>query len=171
MSAISAWRLRRLISGVDHLISKGFIDRDRVARWDGAGRLHLGIITCYAIASGRVGGCGPFRLDDVLREYGHPSLHAAIFEATPSGGLGDLSQDFAVSYVERAKTPTLIQHGELDKRVPIPNAYELYQALQGSQRACADGCLQGLRARHHEAQAAVHLQEQNYEWFSEWVWW
>jgi hypothetical protein len=35
-----------------------------------------------------------------------------------------------ISYVKTANTPTLIQHGENDKRVPIPNAYELYQALQ-----------------------------------------
>ena len=32
--------------------------------------------------------------------------------------------------INKACTPTLIQHGELDKRVPIPNAYELYRGLQ-----------------------------------------
>jgi len=32
--------------------------------------------------------------------------------------------------VKGAKTPTLIQHGENDKRVPIANAYELRQALE-----------------------------------------
>jgi dipeptidyl aminopeptidase/acylaminoacyl peptidase len=35
-----------------------------------------------------------------------------------------------MSYIKKAKTPTLIQHGELDRRVPIPNAYELRQALE-----------------------------------------
>ena len=30
----------------------------------------------------------------------------------------------------KAKTPTLIQHGENDRRVPIPNAYELRQGLE-----------------------------------------
>lgn len=29
----------------------------------------------------------------------------------------------------KAKTPTLIQHGEFDRRVPIANAYELRQGL------------------------------------------
>ena len=32
--------------------------------------------------------------------------------------------------INNASTPTLIQHGEFDRRVPIPNAFELYQGLQ-----------------------------------------
>jgi dipeptidyl aminopeptidase/acylaminoacyl peptidase len=35
-----------------------------------------------------------------------------------------------VDYLRTAKTPTLIQHGELDRRVPIANAYQLRQALE-----------------------------------------
>ena len=35
-----------------------------------------------------------------------------------------------ISYIKKARTPTLIQHGELDHRVPIANAYELRQALK-----------------------------------------
>jgi dipeptidyl aminopeptidase/acylaminoacyl peptidase len=29
----------------------------------------------------------------------------------------------------KAKTPTLIQHGDKDRRVPPPNAFELYRGL------------------------------------------
>jgi dipeptidyl aminopeptidase/acylaminoacyl peptidase len=35
-----------------------------------------------------------------------------------------------MTHIKKAKTPTLIQHGEFDKRVPIPNAYELRQGLE-----------------------------------------
>ncbi len=35
-----------------------------------------------------------------------------------------------MSYVMDAKTPTLIQHGELDRRVPIANGYELRRACR-----------------------------------------
>lgn len=35
-----------------------------------------------------------------------------------------------IAYIKKARTPTLIQHGELDKRVPIANGYELRQALE-----------------------------------------
>jgi dipeptidyl aminopeptidase/acylaminoacyl peptidase len=34
-----------------------------------------------------------------------------------------------ITAVRRASAPTLIQHGELDARVPTPNAYELHRAL------------------------------------------
>jgi len=33
-------------------------------------------------------------------------------------------------YIKQARTPTLIQHGATDQRVPLPNAYELYQGMQ-----------------------------------------
>jgi dipeptidyl aminopeptidase/acylaminoacyl peptidase len=35
-----------------------------------------------------------------------------------------------MSYIKQARTPTLIQHGELDRRVPIANGYELRQGLE-----------------------------------------
>ena len=35
-----------------------------------------------------------------------------------------------MTYIKQATTPTLIQHGELDRRVPIPNASELRQGLE-----------------------------------------
>jgi dipeptidyl aminopeptidase/acylaminoacyl peptidase len=35
-----------------------------------------------------------------------------------------------MTYIKKAATPTLIQHGEFDRRVPIPNAYELRQGLE-----------------------------------------
>ncbi|MFD1413682.1 S9 family peptidase [Oceanobacillus jeddahense] len=35
-----------------------------------------------------------------------------------------------MTYINNASTPTLIQHGEKDPRVPVPNAYELYRGLK-----------------------------------------
>jgi dipeptidyl aminopeptidase/acylaminoacyl peptidase len=35
-----------------------------------------------------------------------------------------------MTYITRACTPTLIQHGDKDHRVPLPNAFELYQGLR-----------------------------------------
>ena len=34
-----------------------------------------------------------------------------------------------MTYIKSACTPTLIQHGEKDARIPITNAYDLYQGL------------------------------------------
>jgi len=69
-------------------------------------------------------------MDDVLREYGHHAvsrhnnLHATPWTIRKS------TRRFAINYIAKARTPTLIQHGENDRRVPIPNAFELRQALE-----------------------------------------
>jgi dipeptidyl aminopeptidase/acylaminoacyl peptidase len=34
-----------------------------------------------------------------------------------------------MTYINNSSTPTLIQHGDADKRVPVSNAYELYRGL------------------------------------------
>ena len=50
---------------------------------------------------------------------GDPATDPAIYAKTSP-----------MTYIKQAATPTLIQHGELDRRVPIANAYELRQGLE-----------------------------------------
>ena len=57
-----------------------------------------------------------------------------------------------MTYIKQAKTPTLIQHGENDRRVPIANALRAAAGARGSRRAGRDGRLQGIRPRHHQAE-------------------
>src|SRR5437660_11861270 len=49
-----------------------------------------------------------------------------------------------ISNLAKAQTPTLIQHGENDRRVPIPNAYELRQALEDTGVPVKMGVYKGL---------------------------
>ena len=37
-----------------------------------------------------------------------------------------------IFYIHKAKTPTLIMYGENDKRVPLPQGYELYRGLKAN---------------------------------------
>ena len=55
-----------------------------------------------------------------------------------------------MSYIKTAKTPTLIQHGELDRRVPIANAYELRQGLEDRGVKVEMVVYKGFGHRHHE---------------------
>ena len=59
----------------------------------------------------------------------------------------------AMFHVEKVKTPTLIQHGEQDLRVPISQGYELYGALKRRQGAGEDGHVPAHAARHPGAEA------------------
>ncbi len=75
-----------------------------------------------------------------------------------------------ISYLKTAKTPTLIQHGELDKRVPIPNAYELYQALQDRGVPVKMIVYKGFGHGITKPKQQRAVMEHNYDWFSEWIW-
>ncbi len=69
--------------------------------------------------------------------------------------------------INNATTPTLIQHGELDRRVPTPNAYELYQGLQDvgveTKLVIYNGFGHGITKPKERLAAVWH----NWEWFSE----
>src|SRR5260370_7217412 len=59
----------------------------------------------------------------------HPFTRQYL-KATPWDDPEIYQKTSPIYYVKNAKTPTLIQHGDQDKRVPPPNSFELYQALR-----------------------------------------
>jgi dipeptidyl aminopeptidase/acylaminoacyl peptidase len=75
-----------------------------------------------------------------------------------------------MTYITQARTPTLIQHGEFDRRVPIPNAYQLYQGLQDlgvpSRLVVYKGFGHGINKPKERLAATWH----NWQWFAKWIW-
>jgi dipeptidyl aminopeptidase/acylaminoacyl peptidase len=75
-----------------------------------------------------------------------------------------------MTYILDATTPTLIQHGEFDRRVPIPNAYQLYQGLRDvgveTKLIVYKGFGHGITKPKERLAAMWH----NWEWFGEHVW-
>jgi dipeptidyl aminopeptidase/acylaminoacyl peptidase len=121
-----------VISGVDSLIARGWVDPQRVASmgWSQGGYISAFLTTSSTRFAAISVGAGisnwatyyyntditPFTINYLGDD---PADDPAIYEKTSP-----------MSYIRQAKTPTLIQHGELDRRVPIPNAYELRQGLE-----------------------------------------
>ena len=72
--------------------------------------------------------------------------------------------------IRNARTPTLIQHGEFDRRVPIQNAYELYQGLQDvgvpTRLVVYKGFGHGINKPKEALAATTH----NWEWFNRYLW-
>ena len=72
--------------------------------------------------------------------------------------------------INKAKTPTLIQHGEFDRRVPIANAYELLQGLRDknvpSELIVYKGFGHGITKPKERLAATWH----NWQWFNRYVW-
>jgi dipeptidyl aminopeptidase/acylaminoacyl peptidase len=75
-----------------------------------------------------------------------------------------------ITNITRASTPTLIQHGEFDGRVPIPNAYELYQGLQDqgvdTRLIVYAGFGHGITKPKELLAGVWH----NWQWFAKYIW-
>jgi dipeptidyl aminopeptidase/acylaminoacyl peptidase len=121
-----------VLSGVDHLVKKGWVDPQRVASM---GWSQGGYISAFLTASS-----DRFKAISVGAGISNWATYYYNTDITPFTiqYLGDDPVDdpeiyqktSPMAYIKKAKTPTLIQHGELDRRVPIANAYELRQGLE-----------------------------------------
>jgi dipeptidyl aminopeptidase/acylaminoacyl peptidase len=161
-----------VISGVDHLIAQGIVDRDRVGAmgWSQGGYISA-FITCSSDRFKAVSvGAG---ISDWMTYYVNTDIHPftrQYLKATPWDDAGIYQKTSPISYVKNAKTPTLIQHGELDKRVPIPNAYELRQALEDRGVPVKMVVYKGFGHGIDKPKQQRAVMEHNYEWFSRWIW-
>jgi dipeptidyl aminopeptidase/acylaminoacyl peptidase len=121
-----------VLSGIDHLIKKGWVDP---ARLGAMGWSQGGYISAFLTTSS-----DRFKAISVGAGISNWATYYYNTDITPFtlNYLGDDPADdpaiyaktSPMHYVKQARTPTLIQHGELDRRVPIPNAYELRQGLE-----------------------------------------
>lgn len=121
-----------VLSGVDYLVSKGWVDKSKVAcmGWSQGGYISAFLTTssdrfvAISVGAGISNWATYYYNTDItpftINYLGNdPAVDPAIYQKTSP-----------MTYIKNAKTPTLIQHGELDRRVPIANAYELRQGLE-----------------------------------------
>ena len=161
-----------VISGVDALIAKGYIDRDRVGSmgWSQGGYISA-FLTTYSDRFKAVSvGAG---ISDWMTYYVNTDIHPFTrnyLKATPWDDPEIYRKTSPITYINRAKTPTLIQHGDLDKRVPIPNGYELYQGLKDRGVPVKMIVYKGFGHPINKPKQQSAVMEHNYEWFSQWIW-
>ena len=121
-----------VISGVDALIAKGWVDAAKVASmgWSQGGYISAFLTTSSTRFVATSVGAG---ISDWRTYYYNTDITPFTINylgADPVADPAIYAKTSPVDYVRNAKTPTLIQHGELDRRVPIANAYQLRQALE-----------------------------------------
>lgn len=121
-----------VISGVDALVAKGFVDASKVASmgWSQGGYISAFLTTSSTRFVATSVGAG---ISDWRTYYYNTDITPFTINylgADPVADPAIYAKTSPVDYVRNAKTPTLIQHGELDRRVPIANAYQLRQALE-----------------------------------------
>ncbi len=161
-----------VISGVDYLIAKGIVDKDRVGAmgWSEGGYISA-FITTYSDRFRAVSvGAG---ISDWMTYYVNTDIHPftrQYLKATPWEDPAIYQKTSPIFYVNNAKTPTLIQHGDQDKRVPPPNSFELYQALKDRGVPVKLILYKGFGHPINKPKQQRAVMEHNYEWFAKYIW-
>jgi dipeptidyl aminopeptidase/acylaminoacyl peptidase len=127
-----------VISGVDSLIAQGFVDKDRVGSmgWSEGGYISA-FITTYstrfkAVSVGAgISDWATYYANTDITPFTRQYLKATPWDDPKHGGDPEIYKKTSpISYIATAQTPTLIQQGSVDRRVPVPDSYELRQALE-----------------------------------------
>ena len=121
-----------VMSGVDHLVEQGIVDEERMGAmgWSQGGYISAFLTTTTDRFAAISVGAG---ISNWMTYYVNTDIHPftrQYLKGTPWDDPEVYAKTSPMTYILDASTPTLIQHGENDQRVPIPNAFELYQGLQ-----------------------------------------
>ncbi|MEQ8304243.1 MAG: S9 family peptidase [Cyclobacteriaceae bacterium] len=161
-----------VISGVEYLDSKGLIDTSKMGcmGWSQGGYISAFLTTTSDIFKAISVGAG---ISDWSTYYVNTDIHPftrQYLKATPWTDPEIYAKTSPITYIKQAKTPTLIQHGEFDKRVPIPNAYQLLQGLRDngvkSELVVYKGFGHGITKPKERLAANWH----NWQWFNKYIW-
>ena len=161
-----------VMSGVDHLVEQGIVDEERMGAmgWSQGGYISAFLTTTTDRFAAISVGAG---ISNWMTYYVNTDIHPftrQYLKGTPWDDPEVYAKTSPMTHILDASTPTLIQHGENDRRVPIPNAYELYQGLQDvgveTKLIVYEDFGHGI-SRPKERLAAVW---HNWQWFGKYIW-
>jgi dipeptidyl aminopeptidase/acylaminoacyl peptidase len=161
-----------VISGVDYLIAQGYVDKDRVGSmgWSEGGYISAFITASSDRFKAVSVGAG---ISDWMTYYANTDITPftpQYLHATPWDDPEIYKKTSPISYIAKAKTPTLIQHGSDDRRVPIPNSYELRQALEDHGVPVKMVVYQGFGHPINKPKQQRAVMEENENWFAHYIW-
>lgn len=161
-----------VLSGVDFLIARGWVDPARIGvmGWSQGGYISAFLTTTSTRFAAVSVGAGisdwatyyyntditPFTIDYL---GGDPTTDPDIYRKTSP-----------ITYVSQARTPTLIQQGDLDKRVPVANSYELRQALEDRHVPVEMILYKGFGHPINKPKAQRAVMTHNLAWFNHYLW-
>ena len=122
-----------VLSGIDALVARGMADGDRVGAmgWSQGGYISAFLTTHHSDRFKAISvGAG---ISNWMTYYVNTDITPftpQYLQATPWDDPAIYAKTSPMSAITRAGTPTLIQHGERDARVPTPNAYELFRGCR-----------------------------------------
>ncbi|MEK6299618.1 MAG: S9 family peptidase [Acidobacteriota bacterium] len=162
---------RDLMAGVDRVIEMGVADSERlgVMGWSYGGFMTSWIITHtkrFKVASV---GAGVTNLMSFNGTADIPSFVPDYFGAEFWDDPDAYRAHSAMFSVKGVSTPTLIQHGEADDRVPISQGYELYNALKRQNVPVRMIVLPRQPHGPNEPRMILKVMQTNLEWFDKYL--
>ncbi|AHG88526.1 WD40-like beta Propeller containing protein [Gemmatirosa kalamazoonensis] len=160
-----------VLSGVDTLIARGWVDSTRMGAmgWSQGGYISAFLTTTTTRFKAISVGAG---ISDWATYYYNTDITPFTINYLGADPVADAEiyrKTSPISYAMGAKTPTLIQHGELDRRVPIANAYELRQALVDRGVPVEMVVYKGFGHGVTKPREQRAVMEHNLAWFGHWV--
>jgi dipeptidyl aminopeptidase/acylaminoacyl peptidase len=165
-----------VLSGIDHLITQGMADRDRVGAmgWSQGGYISAYLTThdsarfkAVSVGAGISNWMTYYVNTDITQFTRH------YLKSTPWDDPEIYARTSPMTYIKQSKAPTLIQHGSNDLRVPTPNAFELYRGLQDvgvpSKLIIYKG-FEGIGHGPSKPKSSRALMQHNLEWFDKYIW-
>jgi dipeptidyl aminopeptidase/acylaminoacyl peptidase len=164
-----------VLSGIDYLIKEGLADPARVGAmgWSQGGYISAYLTTHDSARFKAVSvGAG---ISDWMTYYVNTDITQFTrhyLKATPWDDPQIYAKTSPITYVKNARTPTLIQHGATDQRVPPPNAFELYRGLQDvgvpSKLVIYKG-FEGVGHGPSKPKSSRAVMQHNLDWFDKYI--
>ena len=165
-----------VLSGVDYLVKQGLADPSQVgsAGWSQGGYISAFLTTHDAARFKAISvGAG---ISDWMTYYVSTDITPftrQYLKGTPWDDPEIYAKTSPMTYIKGAKTPTLIQHGATDQRVPLPDAFELYRGLKDMGVPTKLIVYRGFEGVGHgpsRPKSSRAVMQHNLEWFDQYLW-
>jgi dipeptidyl aminopeptidase/acylaminoacyl peptidase len=161
-----------VMSGVDYLIGKGIVDPTKMGSmgWSEGGYISSFLTThtdrFKAISEGAgISDWTTYYVNTDITPFTRQYLHA-----TPWDDPEIYAKTSPITTIKQSKTPTLIQQGSNDKRVPVPDSYELYRGLQDQGVESRMILYSGFGHGVNKPKSMQALLQSNLDWFNHYIW-
>jgi dipeptidyl aminopeptidase/acylaminoacyl peptidase len=160
-----------LMTGVDKVIQMGVADPERlgVMGWSYGGYMTSWIVTQTKRFKAASVGAGVTNLMSFIGTADIPSFIPDYFGGQPWENLDVYRSHSAMFNMKGVSTPTLIQQGEADERVPISQGYEFYNALKVQNVPTRMIVLPRMPHGPNEPKMVLKAYQTNLEWFDKYV--
>lgn len=162
---------RDIMSGIDYLINMGIADPDKLGIM---GRSYGGYMTSWIITQtdrfkAASLGAGMSNLISFYGQTDIPGYMEFYFAGDPWTATEEYVKRSPITYAMHVKTPTLIQHGEKDARVPLPQAQEFFRALKKNKVPVEFIIYPRQGHSSKEPKLQIDMMRRNLDWFTRWL--